>query len=1099
MIKRYLFPLLAVLTLWVAREPAAAQGGAWVQQSARPTSNTLYDLTMPTATDAWAVGENGTILHSADGGATWSFQHSDLFWPINGIDFIDAQNGVAVGYRDLYTTDGGQTWRQAVRVGGEEDDNVYSPLLDVDLVDATTAWAVGSQGLVMKSTDGGASWVGVPLPEELDWYDFWKVQFVDSQRGWILSDYGLVLRTEDGGANWSIVEDEDVVNNGLTTFSFVSASEGWILGWNWQMGGNLLLHTTDGGVTWEPLPAPPGLPYNDIHFIDALNGVAVSPLEGIYRTTNGGQSWTQVHFGPEIDPEVDNSVGTEELNLLVVRMADAQNGVAVGPAGRIFSTSDGGASWVTRTSGSAYDTSKIVAVDANHAWAISGTSEILRTTNGGQTWERHYLFPLYSYASDIHFVDAQNGWVSGSSTFGSTTSMWKTADGGVTWTPVPAPLEFVTTVHTLDGQRIIAGSGDRTMYSVDGGANWTVSEPIEGGFVQDVQFTNQNTVWLTLDSGRLLKSLDGGASFEFQDLGMATPYFVQMQFLDELNGFILTRWSTVLVTNDGGDTWTSRDITVPLIDYAVWTALHVVDANTLWVVGFSGHVARSLDGGQTWEKIHMDSKVHMNAVWFLDGNRGWVGGGLYDYETGEYAGRIFFRELTEDAVAPTMSYSGLSGSKVRALSSVKGTAKDNAGGTQVNEVQIRLRRASDGQYWNGNAWSAIPTLLYVPVTTDERGIASWQTRTPLPSDWQLEDGEYIIEGKAYDNAGNATEVNRTIVVDRTTPAVTFTRPATVVRTLTVIAGNASDASGIKAVRVALRRRSDLQYWNGSSWQPDAYWLATTGTGSWRVSDPLPAGADLVDGDYILYAHATDQVGNGQTAKQTVRVDATAPAEVAFTTPTAGAALNALRAITGRATDNTGGSGIEKVAVRIRRDSDGRFWNGSAWNTTAALLPATDTRGWGIRQGLPAGADLPAGLYTLTAYAYDKAGNQASRAIQVRVDTTAPTSLTFTAPSANSVVTSLPAVTGTATDEAGGTGIARVAVRLWRKSDGRFWNGSAWVTEPPVLLQTSGTASWQVTSALPSGTNLPAGEYRLYGYAWDRSGNVLRAHIGFRVR
>src|SRR5690606_30443947 len=77
---------------------------------------------------AWAVGHDGTILHSADGGLTWSVQRSDpwrapsddgQFNPRQGVPLLDvlmldAQNGFAVGAYSLAlrTGDGGRTWEE---------------------------------------------------------------------------------------------------------------------------------------------------------------------------------------------------------------------------------------------------------------------------------------------------------------------------------------------------------------------------------------------------------------------------------------------------------------------------------------------------------------------------------------------------------------------------------------------------------------------------------------------------------------------------------------------------------------------------------------------------------------------------------------------------------------------------------------------------------------------------------------------------------------------------------------------------------------------------------------------------------------------------
>jgi hypothetical protein len=121
-----------------------------------------------------------------------------------------------------------------------------------------------------------------------------------------------------------------------------------------------------------------------------------------------------------------------------------------------------------------------------------------------------------------------------------------------------------------------------------------------------------------------------------------------------------------------------------------------------------------------------------------------------------------------------------------------------------------------------------------------------------------------------------------------------------------------------------------------------------------------------------------------------------------------------------------------------------------------------------------------------------------------VDKSAPGSLTFSAPADGSVITSLSAVRGTAADNSGGSGIARVTVRLRRLNDATttndylYWTGSAW-TSTVATLATDNATSWSVTSGLPAGADLPPGAYWLYAYAYDRAGNVKSLRIAVTVR
>src|SRR5207237_770107 len=76
------------------------------------TSNELLGVQFTDALTGWAVGAVGTIVHTSDGGATWSGQDSGANNNLGALDFTDALTGWAVGDRGtiLHTSDGGATW-----------------------------------------------------------------------------------------------------------------------------------------------------------------------------------------------------------------------------------------------------------------------------------------------------------------------------------------------------------------------------------------------------------------------------------------------------------------------------------------------------------------------------------------------------------------------------------------------------------------------------------------------------------------------------------------------------------------------------------------------------------------------------------------------------------------------------------------------------------------------------------------------------------------------------------------------------------------------------------------------------------------------------
>jgi hypothetical protein len=415
--------------------------------------------------------------------------------------------------------------------------------------------------------------------------------------------------------------------------------------------------------------------------------------------------------------------------------------------------------------------------------------------------------------------------------------------------------------------------------------------------------------------------------------------------------------------------------------------VHAVNASVLWIAG-DGFVLKSTDGGQSWLEIYVDDSASLNTCYFLDEHRGFVGGADWGYSVGASTGRIYFREFVPDALAPSMAFSGAAAAPARAIRSVTGTAQDDPAGTGIHQVAVSLRRSADGLYWADGAWTGTPQPLFVESGVDATGKTIWRVRTPLPSGALLPTGAYELRGLVHDNAGNAKSVSRAVTIDATPPTVTTTAPRAYSRSLTAISGMAADlgGSGLKRVLVALRRKIDLKYWSGAAWQTAAAYLPTVGGATWHV-DPslLPGDPALLEGSYYLYQRAYDYAGNVGARTTLFQLDRTRPGAVKISSPVAGAVVGTLSSVSGTAADNPGGSGIDHVSIRLLRLSDGLWWNGAGWGTSAVLLPASGTTVWTKTAGLPAGADLPSGGYKIQAFAYDRAGLNAG------------TSVTFTKP------------------------------------------------------------------------------------------------------
>jgi photosystem II stability/assembly factor-like uncharacterized protein len=184
--------------------------------------------------EAWAAGTQGTILHSRDGGRTWTFQFSGTNATLESVWFLDARKGFAAGWLGtlLCTTDGGESWRQVLLPG------VYASLNSIAFRDHQNGWIAGAPSILLRTRDGGATWERQPVPGG-GWLS--KVRFGPDGSGCYIAGSDL-LASDDGGESWRLLA--------LPESAFVSALAAGPTGL-WVATPMSLYASRDGGQQWQ--------------------------------------------------------------------------------------------------------------------------------------------------------------------------------------------------------------------------------------------------------------------------------------------------------------------------------------------------------------------------------------------------------------------------------------------------------------------------------------------------------------------------------------------------------------------------------------------------------------------------------------------------------------------------------------------------------------------------------------------------------------------------------------------------------------------------------------------------------------------------------
>ncbi|NBO64094.1 MAG: hypothetical protein EBU88_04480, partial [Acidobacteria bacterium] len=113
-------------------------------------------------------------------------------------------------------------------------------LVHVRFADDKTGWAVGANGTLLRTEDGGRNWDRQNVNVKGYLY---HIDIRGKDNAWIVGDKGVILRTSNGGESWERVAVD--TTRSLVNISFADRNNGWIVGWN-----GTILRTGDGGRTW---------------------------------------------------------------------------------------------------------------------------------------------------------------------------------------------------------------------------------------------------------------------------------------------------------------------------------------------------------------------------------------------------------------------------------------------------------------------------------------------------------------------------------------------------------------------------------------------------------------------------------------------------------------------------------------------------------------------------------------------------------------------------------------------------------------------------------------------------------------------------------
>lgn len=304
----------------------------------------------------------------------------------------------------------------------------------------------------------------------------------------------------------------------LASVCFVDRDNGWAVG-----GRGTILHTSDGGDTWQEQTSGTDFILEDVFFVDRRRGWAV-----------GG--WPR-----------DTAVAI------------------YGGMGVILATSDGGKTWRPQLEGQAVWLSAICFVGRSSGWAVGEYGTVMRTRDGGATWVQMRNVPTPAWLRGVHFVNPQQGWA-----VGRYETVLRTNDAGESWVPqdVPPPyrpfglpLAYRAIRFASASEGWIVGDHGNILHTSDGGKTWA-GEAIDlpAGVrdlvnLSDLAVTKDGAAW-AVSPVALIARQPGVVPARWSVVKTGIPAWLRgISFAGTGNGWVVGDRNTVIRTGDDGRSW----------------------------------------------------------------------------------------------------------------------------------------------------------------------------------------------------------------------------------------------------------------------------------------------------------------------------------------------------------------------------------------------------------------------------------------------------------------------------------------------------------------------------------------------------------------
>lgn len=290
------------------------------QATWQPLANIVSNINNQRFDDVFFIDENigwaangyyAAVYKTTDGGKNWTEQLNESTlggnYYFRNIEFLDKNVGFLGAFNGTYngkffkTIDGGDNWTEVTNISP----NVPA-ICGLDTVGTSTIYGCGfyfTPAHVIKSIDSGNTWQFIDMSAYAK--ALVEIYFLTENIGFVSgqnNNGATILKTIDGGATWTELYNSNIMGEYFWKMQILESNPNVIFGSIEAVSPNLgkLVKSTDGGLTWYSYDAPE-TNIQAVGFIDENVGWMGGHTTGFYETTNGGQSWTNLNIGRNLN------------------------------------------------------------------------------------------------------------------------------------------------------------------------------------------------------------------------------------------------------------------------------------------------------------------------------------------------------------------------------------------------------------------------------------------------------------------------------------------------------------------------------------------------------------------------------------------------------------------------------------------------------------------------------------------------------------------------------------------------------------------------------------------------------------------------------